>query len=66
MKHLAAYLLLTLGGNTSPSADDIKNVLGAAGVEADCDRLDKLIAELSGKDVNEVRRDAPVDAWIIY
>ena len=24
MKHLAAYLLLGLGGNTSPSAKDIK------------------------------------------
>ena len=67
MKHLAAYLLLTLGGNDSPSADDIKNVLSAAGVEADSGRLDKLIAELSGKDVNEVRRDAPVETcWIFY
>jgi large subunit ribosomal protein LP2 len=24
MKHLAAYLLLGLGGNTSPSAKDVK------------------------------------------
>jgi len=61
MKHLAAYLLLTLGGKTSPSAEDIKTVLGAAGVEADCERLDKLIAELADKDVNEVRHDAPVE-----
>lgn len=56
MKHLAAYLLLTLGGNASPSASDIKSVLESVGIEADSDRLDKLISELEGKDINEVRR----------
>jgi large subunit ribosomal protein LP2 len=55
MKHLAAYLLLGLGGNTSPSAKDIKNVLDSVGIEADDDRLDKLLEELNGKDINEVR-----------
>ncbi|KAF9633514.1 putative 40s ribosomal protein s15 protein [Lasiodiplodia theobromae] len=53
MKHLAAYLLLGLGGNTSPSAADVKAVLESVGVEADSDRLDKLIAELEGKDIQE-------------
>jgi len=57
MKHLAAYLLLTLGGNASPSASDIKSVLESVGIEADNDRLEKLISELEGKDINEVRRD---------
>ena len=52
MRHLAAYLLLQIGGNASPSAADIKKVLGAVGVEADDERLEKLIAELDGKDVN--------------
>ncbi len=56
MKHLAAYLLLGLGGNTSPSAADITAVLESVGIEADSDRLDKLISELKGKDINEVRR----------
>lgn len=55
MKHLAAYLLLGIGGNTSPSADDVKGVLSAVGIEADDDRLDKLISELKGKDIQEVR-----------
>ena len=55
MKHLAAYMLLTLGGNTSPSADDVKEVLGAVGVEADEDRLSSLLSELEGKDINTVR-----------
>lgn len=54
MKHLAAYLLLGLGGNTSPSADDVKGVLSSVGIDADEDRLDKLISELEGKDLQEV------------
>ncbi|KAK5988907.1 60S acidic ribosomal protein P2 [Cladobotryum mycophilum] len=54
MKHLAAYLLLGLGGNTSPSAEDIKGVLSAVGIEADDDRLAKLLSELEGKDINEL------------
>ena len=54
MKHLAAYLLLGLAGNSSPSADDVKEVLGAVGIEADEDRLSSLLSELEGKDINEV------------
>ncbi|KAF1999483.1 ribosomal protein 60S [Amniculicola lignicola CBS 123094] len=54
MKHLAAYLLLGLGGNTSPSASDIKSVLESVGIEADDERLEKLIGELKGKDVNDL------------
>ncbi|KAI5987017.1 ribosomal protein 60S [Pisolithus albus] len=52
MRHLAAYLLLQIGGNASPTADDVKKVLGAVGIEADEERLEKLISELDGKDVN--------------
>jgi len=29
MKFVAAYLLAVLGGNTSPSCDDLKDILGA-------------------------------------
>ena len=55
MKHLAAYLLLGLGGNASPSASDVKEVLDSVGIEADEERLEKLISELEGKDVSAVR-----------
>jgi large subunit ribosomal protein LP2 len=55
MKHLAAYLLLALAGNQSPSASDIKEVLSSVGIDAEEDRLEKLLAELQGKDINEVR-----------
>lgn len=54
MKHLGAYLLLRLGGNDSPSADDIKNVLSSVGIDTDDGRLSKLLAELKGKDLNDV------------
>lgn len=55
MRHIAAYLLLQIGGNASPTAADIKKVLSAVGIEADSSRLDTLISELKGKDINAVR-----------
>ena len=55
MKYLAAYLLLNLAGNEQPSAEDIKSVLSSVGVDAEGDRLEKLISELSGKNIQEVR-----------
>lgn len=54
MKHIGAYLLLRLGGNDSPSAKDIKGVLSSVGIDADDGRLTKLLAELKGKDLNDV------------
>ena len=54
MKHLAAYLLLGLGGNSSPSESDIKEVLESVGIEADGERLEKLLSELKGKDISQV------------
>ncbi|KAL2263387.1 hypothetical protein VTK26DRAFT_7026 [Humicola hyalothermophila] len=54
MKHLAAYLLLNLGGNATPSAADIKSVLESVGIEADNERLEKLLSELEGKDISEL------------
>mmetsp|Transcript_17928 Transcript_17928/g.21477 ORF Transcript_17928/g.21477 Transcript_17928/m.21477 type:complete len:395 (-) Transcript_17928:86-1270(-) len=54
MKHLAAYLLLVLGGNDSPSADDVTKALSAVGVEVDADRLSAMMTELEGKDLGEL------------
>ena len=55
MKHLAAYLLLGLAGNASPSSSDIKGVLQSVGIDADEERLKSLLSELKGKDINDVR-----------
>ncbi|KZZ89814.1 Ribosomal protein 60S [Ascosphaera apis ARSEF 7405] len=54
MKHLAAYLLLKQAGNAEPSAEDIKTVLSSVGIDADQERLDKLIAEVQGKNIDEL------------
>lgn len=54
MRHIAAYMLATLGGNAQPSAADVSSILKSVGINADGASLEKLIAELSGKDVKEV------------
>ncbi|KAL3850320.1 hypothetical protein ACJIZ3_012202 [Penstemon smallii] len=54
MKILAAYLLAVLGGNSSPSADDLKHILGSVGAEADEERIDLLLTQVKGKDITEL------------
>uniref|UniRef100_A0A147A816 Large ribosomal subunit protein P2 n=1 Tax=Fundulus heteroclitus TaxID=8078 RepID=A0A147A816_FUNHE len=54
MRYVAAYLLAVLGGNANPSAKDIKDILGSVGIEAEDERLNKVVSELNGKDINEV------------
>ena len=57
MRHLAAYLLLVSGGNASPTAEDVKTALSAVGIDADEERLNQLIGELSGKEVETLIND---------
>ncbi|XP_012978088.1 60S acidic ribosomal protein P2 isoform X2 [Mesocricetus auratus] len=54
MRYVASYLLAALGGNSSPSAKDIKKILESVGIEADDDRLNKVISELNGKNIEDV------------
>ncbi|GLT40608.1 hypothetical protein SLA2020_147270 [Shorea laevis] len=54
MKVVAAYLLAVLGGNTTPSADDIKHILGSVGADADEDRIEILLSQVKGKDITEL------------
>ncbi|XP_056414372.1 60S acidic ribosomal protein P2-like [Hyla sarda] len=54
MRYVAAYLLATLGGNSSPSAKDIKKILTSVGIDADEDRVDKVVSELGGKNLDDV------------
>ena len=54
MREIATYLLLKLGGNDSPSKDDITSALSTVGVEVDGATVDKLLAELDGKDLGEL------------
>jgi large subunit ribosomal protein LP2 len=45
----AAYLLAVLGGNSNPDEATVNKILGAVGLEADKERLNKLLTELKGK-----------------
>ncbi|KAL6324718.1 hypothetical protein AAG906_017058 [Vitis piasezkii] len=54
MKVMAAYLLAVLGGNVSLCADDLNNILGSVGAEADDDGIELLLSEVKGKDITEL------------
>uniref|UniRef100_A0A5F8H161 Large ribosomal subunit protein P2 n=1 Tax=Monodelphis domestica TaxID=13616 RepID=A0A5F8H161_MONDO len=54
MRYVAAYLLAVLGGNDSPNSKDLKKILDSVGIEADEERLKKVIGELSGKNIEDV------------
>lgn len=54
MRYVAAYLLAVLGGNKSPTVDDISKILGSVGIEVDKARSEKVVNELKGKNVEEV------------
>ncbi|KAI0567120.1 Ribosomal protein P1/P2 [Gracilaria domingensis] len=44
-------MLAYLGGNTSPSSDDIKKILESAGVDIDEDVLSKVISQFQEKSI---------------
>ncbi|XP_063681598.1 large ribosomal subunit protein P2-like [Bolinopsis microptera] len=54
MRYVAAYLLAALGGNASPSADEIKTILSSVGVGVDDEKLAFVMAQLAGKSIDEV------------
>ena len=54
MRNIAAYLLLRLGGNDAPDAAAVTSVLESAGVEANADGINALIADLEGKNIDEL------------
>ena len=54
MKHIAAFALLVLGGNASPTAADVEKVLKDAGAKPDSDKVASMIKAFEGKDFNEL------------
>ncbi|KAJ1675484.1 60S acidic ribosomal protein P2 [Spiromyces aspiralis] len=54
MRYIAAYRLLQLAGNESPSASDIENVITSVGIDFDSGRAQQLINALTGKNVDEL------------
>jgi large subunit ribosomal protein LP2 len=54
MRHLSVYLMLQLGGNESPTKEDVTKALAAVGVEADSAKLDQMLTNLETKSVAEL------------
>ncbi|CAH2094184.1 unnamed protein product [Euphydryas editha] len=54
MRYVAAYLLAVLGGKASPVAADLEKILSSVGIEADSDKLKRVIDELDGKSVEDL------------
>lgn len=54
MKELATYLMLQIGGNATPSKEDVTTALSSVGVEVDSVSLDKLFSDFEGKDIAEL------------
>ncbi|KAK9498295.1 hypothetical protein O3M35_002962 [Rhynocoris fuscipes] len=54
MRYVAAYLLAVLGGKDQPSSGDIEKILSSVGIEADSEKLNKVIADLKGKNIEDV------------
>ncbi|KAL8485541.1 hypothetical protein ACS0TY_027727 [Phlomoides rotata] len=57
MKVITAYLLAILGGNASPSAKDLKGILGSVGVDHDNDMIEHLLTQVKGKYIMELIAD---------
>ncbi len=53
MRYVAAALLTALAGN-EPTKANIKNILDSVGIESDAEKIDKVVAELKGKNLEEL------------
>merc|ERR1712215_616540 len=54
MRYVAAYLLAALGGNESPTTNDIKTILESVGVGYDEERASLVVNQCQGKSVAEL------------
>jgi len=54
MRHLAVYMMLVLGGNENPTKEDVTTALKTVGIDSDSEQLDRLFAELEGKNINDL------------
>merc|ERR1712136_487359 len=54
MRYVAAYLLSALGGNESPTTDDLKTILESVGVGYDEERAELVVNQCKGKSIEEL------------
>merc|ERR1712156_395966 len=53
MRYIASAILASLGGK-SIDADNIKSILGSVGIEAEQNKVDLVVKELAGKNIEEL------------
>lgn len=61
MKLIAAYVLLVVGGNATPSKDDVTALITSVGGEVDDEKLNALFGDLEGKDIHELLAKGEAD-----
>eukprot|EP00745_Piridium_sociabile_P004146 TRINITY_DN124568_c0_g2_i1.p1 TRINITY_DN124568_c0_g2~~TRINITY_DN124568_c0_g2_i1.p1 ORF type:complete len:112 (-),score=43.27 TRINITY_DN124568_c0_g2_i1:69-404(-) len=54
MRYVAAYFLAALGGKKEPSAADVQKILASVGIDAEGDKVQKVITELKGKVLEDI------------
>uniref|UniRef100_A0A1B6H5R3 Large ribosomal subunit protein P2 n=1 Tax=Homalodisca liturata TaxID=320908 RepID=A0A1B6H5R3_9HEMI len=54
MRYLASYLLAALGGKDNPSSADLEKILNSVGIEVDNEKLNIVISQLKGKNIEEL------------
>ncbi|KAI6649523.1 60S acidic ribosomal protein P2 [Oopsacas minuta] len=54
MRYVAAYLLLVLGGKSSPTVSDIEKLLASVGVNVDQSKANYVVNQLKGKSLEAV------------
>ena len=57
MKYVAAYLLAMAGGDAKPSAEKIKSILEAVGATVVPERLNALLKQFEGKDIEQIIKE---------
>ncbi|XP_017872940.1 PREDICTED: 60S acidic ribosomal protein P2 [Drosophila arizonae] len=57
MRYVAAYLLAVLGGQDNPANADLEKILSSVGIEADAERLTRVIKELKGKSIDDLIKE---------
>lgn len=66
MRYVAAYLLAALGGNDSPTAESIEKILSSVGIEAEAEKLNKVIAELKGKSLQTLIAEGKLSNHLFF
>eukprot|EP00448_Togula_jolla_P019545 CAMPEP_0170589610 /NCGR_PEP_ID=MMETSP0224-20130122/11437_1 /TAXON_ID=285029 /ORGANISM="Togula jolla, Strain CCCM 725" /LENGTH=212 /DNA_ID=CAMNT_0010913369 /DNA_START=77 /DNA_END=714 /DNA_ORIENTATION=- len=54
MKYLGAYLMSVIGGNESPTAEDITSILDAGGIAYEKDMVKMVVERMDGKKAHEL------------